>query len=597
MSKILHGSVAALLTAVLCTGLNAQEQDEKQESKSAVELVQAEKQEKKQEKVKKEKQKKPPKLEATHKQVQAFKPKYDGKPIALNTFCVSDRGEILACVGGTNYVPVQKDGKYEMKAVQQPALLQFYSHELKFIKQIKLRFTPTAINVDKSGNIYVGGDGKIAKLDREGNELLTAGSPSLKAEKELREQIKKNLEKQYKETMLTYKKQIERLEKKIAEIEEVDEEERTKRQERRLKSYQAQLKSFESSSKTMANFYKPTDERIEQSIKEAKAIKSIAVNDKDVFVTCAAPGTYGYEIWRVNQKLEEPTRVLENVSGCCGQMDIQARGEHLYVAENTKFRVAVYDRDGEEVSKFGSRTTTGQQGFGSCCNPMNIRCCDNGEVLTAESSIGHIKRFNAAGELIAYVGRARIGGGCKHVAMGHDTERDIYYMMYQDESSICVLRPASEVGETLAEKNAKEAAEGLGKKVVGSWAHVSEKKEDKKSDKGTASGAISTAALTSFKSFELQKDGTFKYKFDSNIGIGWKFKWVPVKQEGKKLWLNLVDEQDITTMSMVVELKSDDELIAEVKFSTSSGKKRSFKRVKEKTETDTSTKSEDGEKK
>ncbi len=43
------------------------------------------------------------------------------------------------------------------------------------------------------------------------------------------------------------------------------------------------------------------------------------------------------------------------LGGCCGQMDIQCDDEHLLVAENTKFEVGIYDRDGKRLSGFGQR--------------------------------------------------------------------------------------------------------------------------------------------------------------------------------------------------------------------------------------------------
>jgi hypothetical protein len=151
-------------------------------------------------------------------------------------------------------------------------------------------------------------------------------------------------------------------------------------------------------------------------------------------------------------------------------MDIQAYKDKLLAAENTKFQVGIYDEEGKSLDSFGSRNRTGGAGFGSCCNPMNVRCCNNGDILTAESSIGDIKRFSADGEYLAYVGRAKISGGCKHVAIAWDEQRDRYYMMNISDSSICVLVPLSEAPEfTEDELLAKAANEGLGKKLVGAW--------------------------------------------------------------------------------------------------------------------------------
>ncbi|MFY7878078.1 MAG: hypothetical protein ACOVQM_21655, partial [Pirellula sp.] len=164
---------------------------------------------------------------------------------------------------------------------------------------------------------------------------------------------------------------------------------------------------------------------------------------------------------------------------------------------------AVYDRDGKAVSHFGERATNKPEGFGSCCNPMNVRCCENGDVLTAESSIGHIKRFSSKGEFLGFVGTAPIGGGCKHVAIAHDTVSDRYFMFNQDRSCISVLVPIDKLeGETDDEKIAREAREGLGKKLVGSW-----EIEDANNKKSTA-GLFDANSIDDYYA-SLMKNVTF----------------------------------------------------------------------------------------
>ncbi len=584
MRKLIACMIPLSLVFGLTVQVGAFQEQEKSNNATAAKAVPALKvipAEKSEDDKKKEKKKTPKNLKPTHKQTKSFVPRHKGEKVKLHTFCLNESGEVLAVVGGKFAEAVFKDGKYEMKTTQTPALLQVYNHQQKLVNEIPLDFSATAINIDKSGFIYLAGDGKIAKLNAVGETIKSISSPSLKDEKELREQITAQMEKQYKEYVATSEKQIKTIKEKIEAIEEVEEEERTKRQVRQLKSFKQQITMLEQNRDSLKSFYEPTDERIEQSLQQAKEIKSIAINDKDVFVTCAAPGTYGYEIWRVNKELDEPERVLENVSGCCGQMDIQARGEHLYVAENTKFQVAIYDRDGKQINKFGKRAMKGDQaGWGSCCNPMNIRCCNNGEVLAAESSIGNIKRYDADGELISFVGRAKIGGGCKHVAIGHDTKHDIYYMMYQDEGSICVMEPAAKVGLTSAEKAAKEASEGLGKKIVGDWVWEKAGEEKPKKDTDLPAGAVSIESLTAFKSMSFNDSGKFAYKASGPAGFGFNLNFKPVKQDGKTLWMDLADQEDIIMMSVVVKFVDEDKIEAEIKYSSMPATKRVFVRKK-----------------
>jgi hypothetical protein len=131
--------------------------------------------------------------------------------------------------------------------------------------------------------------------------------------------------------------------------------------------------------------------------------------------------------------------VLGPVSGCCGQMDIQASGEHFYLSENTKKRVAQYDRTGKLVSAFGKsgRESDGLS-FGGCCNPMNCRVCATGEIVTAESE-GIVKRFSATGEFLGLVGYAKLTGGCKNVAVAASPKGDRIYFCDLPGSRIIIL--------------------------------------------------------------------------------------------------------------------------------------------------------------
>ena len=218
-----------------------------------------------------------------------------------------------------------------------------------------------------------------------------------------------------------------------------------------------------------------SEAEIDAAMQSARSVTSLAVSESYLFV-CASPvGTHGYSTWRLDLQDDgtidstEPVELLTAMRGCCGQMDIQCDGDQLIVSENTRFRVAVYDFDGELVSSFGQQDRSSRNGFGSCCNPMNCLPMDDGSVLTAESSIGHIKRFDAEGNLIAYIGKASIGGGCKHCPLAYDASSDRYYMMSQDDNAIAVLasiqdNPMTEAELALADRQ----AEWL-RQVAGTW--------------------------------------------------------------------------------------------------------------------------------
>ncbi len=242
---------------------------------------------------------------------------------------------------------------------------------------------------------------------------------------------------------------------------------RSDRDKRRLETLEEQKTIYSNQQKEteeMFSSFFSADSMLERALE----ITSLAVTSKDVFLCCGALEGHGYEVWRTDHDLSSPKKVVTDLGGCCGQCDIQATEDHLILAENTKFQVGLLDRDGNRLTSFGQQDRTSKDGFGSCCNPMNVRCCSNGDILTAESSLGFIKRFNKDGALVSTVGKAKIGGGCKHVAIGFDEKRDRYYMQYQDRNQICVLVPLAEAPEVTAEeKAALEAQQGLARKLTG----------------------------------------------------------------------------------------------------------------------------------
>jgi len=75
--------------------------------------------------------------------------------------------------------------------------------------------------------------------------------------------------------------------------------------------------------------------------------------------------------------------------------------------------------------------------------------------------------------LVSVVGKARIGGGCKHVALGFDESRNRYYVQYQDKNSICVLMPHAEAEVAMGEANkSRQVAVIETAKLAGRWERV-----------------------------------------------------------------------------------------------------------------------------
>jgi len=399
--------------------------------------------------------------EPTHKAALSIYPKLDSKKLPFKTFSMSPQRELWLCCSA---LPNQSSDKPS-------GAILVYSVEGEFLRSIDLAFVPQAIGFSQDGSsAFVAGSGTIAKLGTDGSVVKSIDAPNVGNKEEALEEMRKAAEEQSKQLRESMQMQVSQVEKQIAKMEEEPEDEtetQAKRRNRRLKILKQQLDQFEQMLTQVESTQNVVDD---SSLTQLMRSTGVAVSKQDLFVSLPTTKGFGYDVWRMNFDLEEPTIVIQRGSGCCGQYDIQSDGENLVIAENGSFQVAVYDRDGKAVSHFGERATNKPEGFGSCCNPMNVRCCENGDVLTAESSIGHIKRFSSKGEFLGFVGTAPIGGGCKHVAIAHDTVSDRYFMFNQDRSCISVLVPIDKLeGETDDEKLAREAREGLGMKLVGSW--------------------------------------------------------------------------------------------------------------------------------
>lgn len=531
---------------------------------------------------------------ATHKQALVIKPMHDGKPIVLNTFCLDTAGNILACVGGDNYEYVlNADGTSEAKRTSAPKLVQVYSPDGELVRFVELSFKPTAINQAPDKTIFVAGDGRIAHLSEEGEILSTADSPHIGDMESFKERVEKGAKKQVDEMTQMFRDQIESIEKRIARLKDKPDADLTERDKRRIATYEQQKTLYEDQLKSSEEAYSQLFSG-EEMLGRKTGITAIAVTSKDVFLCCNALEGYGYEVWRMTHEFSEPRKVVSELGGCCGQCDIQATEDHLVLAENTKFKVALLDRDGKRQLDFGKGDRKAVDGFGSCCNPMNIRCCEDGDILTAESSIGTIKRFSKEGELIGIVGKAKIGGGCKHVALGFDSNSDRYYMMNVDKSHICVLVPNAEAPEiTPDEALAIEARDGLGRKLIGEWS-LNGKKPGAGSSVVTSQPSVLGALLGGLLGVEAETEvessddpyasSYFHFEADGKLTMtGGQFAqgengWEPVRQDGNTLIVSQLQDA-IQYYEYKIEFVSDNEATISMTYNDQVMTSNRYKRV------------------
>lgn len=484
-------------------------------------------------------------LQGTHKQARVITPKHDGEKIGLNTYCLTPTGDLLLCVGGPSDEYVLKaDGEYDVKHVNADPFVQKYSPDEKLLMEIKLDFKPTAINMVPGGKEFVvAGEGWIARMTLGGELIKKSRTPNVGDFEKFKAQALEAAKAQAREYTGQFAEQLEQAEAKLAKLLETPEADRTKSIKARIEAQETLVKQYKEQMTQLELSFGANDPVA--AVNDRLTVTAIAATDKDIFVSLRKLKGHGYDVWRTTHDFTNGEKVVEDLGGCCGQMDIQASDGKLLVAENGKFRVGIYDREGEMTKSFGKRDRKSNEGFGSCCNPMNVRCCADGTILTAESSIGDIKRFGSDGKFLGYIGRAKIGGGCKHVAVEFDVAHNRYYMQHQDKGQICVLVPLSEITAPSEEELlAKAAREGLGAKLVGSWSVPGAKKGKKKGITGFLRSALGgdqpsqapADQLTFAENGDLKITGGMLSMYSGDADL----EWVAVQQTGNQLNVGIV---------------------------------------------------------
>jgi sugar lactone lactonase YvrE len=377
----------------------------------------------------------------THKQTLVIEVNSSDLPQAtVSSFCLAPNGNLLVACGAE---------KGEIRT---------FSPDGKFVETWDLPVVPEAINVGSDGHVYVAGKGRLFRIGEEGKVLHEAESPHTAELMANKDQVRQQIIEQNEQRAKLFTTQLERYEKLIADLEEKqakleeEGEEFSKSDAQRLKSFKQMQTQFEK----MAEQNQPEElneeqieERIQASIDYKLRVASISEADGEVFIATGAAAGYGFNVWRMNQDFEDGKVIVTELRGCCGQMDVQASKQGVYVAENSRHRVCHYDHEGELKTTWGAQARTGVNGFGSCCNPMNVAFGPEGSVYTAESETGRIKRFTPDGELIDMVGKVEIVPGCKKVSIGVDEKGDAVYMLDITRNHIVKMERLAP-GETIA---------------------------------------------------------------------------------------------------------------------------------------------------
>ena len=396
---------------------------------------------------------------ATHAQERLIKVVNGNSRDKLTTFAVDRQGRIIAGVTG------------------EQSLLRVFNSEGDQLAEWPLPVPPEAVNVGPKGDVYVGGAGKLLLLDSAGAVTKVCEAPNLAGakdaavviQKKVKERAQLDVAAKQQERIRTSTKRLADLAKKIAIIDRelkaiADEastgpdfdakEEDQREQERKglLKKRAALVRLGKNLKTTIAATTgnrgnasgqgpaaEPQPPSIDQLVAVQTRIASISASTQDVFFACSSSTGSGFDVWRTDLDFEQGRKVGESLRGCCGQMDVQANDNGVYVAENTKHRVSCYTRDGKSVLDFGSRERGSDASFEGCCNPMNVAFGPGRSVYTAEAGSGRVKRFSADGTFMELVGAVELVPGCKKVSIAVSPKGDRVYMLDITRGHIVVM--------------------------------------------------------------------------------------------------------------------------------------------------------------
>jgi sugar lactone lactonase YvrE len=378
---------------------------------------------------------KPAEFNGTHEQASIIDIKKGGGSTTLNTFCVDANGNVLAACGGDRITYAIVDGKRVTKKIAVSKEIRVFAPNGDHLKTWKVDITPQAICSADDGTIYVAGDGKILQLNAAGKVLKSVDSPHVGDMQKFAEAVRLEAIEQQKRLKTNYERIVKQYEDQIALIEAKPAAEQTAAEKNRLTIYKRNLPTYKRILENPAAARGNTDMLVARKLK----MSSVCVTSDQVFVATPATKGYGFEVWSTDLNFKNAKQLITGLRGCCGQMDIKVKGNEIFVAENSRHRVCRYDLNGKLLGTFGKKDRSGEAGFSSCCNPMNLCFGPQGELITGESSLGLIKRFDSTGKLLGVIGTAKVATGCKNVAVHMSSDGKLAYMLDLTAQRIIVL--------------------------------------------------------------------------------------------------------------------------------------------------------------
>jgi hypothetical protein len=389
----------------------------------------------------------------------------------LSCFCLTPDDRVLAGCGetGKGYVCV-------------------YDAAGKYVESWPVPVKPEAIFARGDGAIFLAGEGQLAKLSTSGSLEFQHEAPHAAAITASRDKIREEVIAENKQRAESYgqqakifeqmlepvEKKIDAIKAQIAALDKGSEEQpagdtqaggdtggvpmKTTRipgnkqmLERQLAMQEQMKKQYEEAKAQWDEMAKQnpahelTDAEIDEQVKSSMAYKlkasSISANDDNVFLATHAALGYGFEVWKMTPDFGGAQSIISDLSGCCGQMDVKVNADGLYVAENSRHRVCRYDTSGKLIAAWGQASRSGIEGFGSCCNPMNVAFGPGGVIYTSEDDTGRIKRYSTSGELLGLVGAVDVPPGCKNVSIAANSDGSRFYMLDITNNGILRMEP------------------------------------------------------------------------------------------------------------------------------------------------------------
>jgi len=414
-------------------------------------------------------------LPASHQQVKQIAPAQGNARLKLASFCVTKDGQIVTVLDReeanatnsgllgavisaitnssqtaalpSNTPDAAPAESKKTKSLDSPAEVRILDADGKLLDQWPVNFQAQAVNVCPDGNLVLGGAGVLARYDMKGKELARCESPHIVASRKDPDELKRRAREMAQEQRDSMKTALASFEEQKSELAKKDKNSLTPEEKQTLEQIDQIIAAYKQASNNQSD--KPiTEEEVsalaEGLTQQAQKINAISSSGKYIFCTAPASKGYGYSVWRTDMDFSNPKRIVDGLSGCCGQMDIQCCGDDIVVAENSRKRVVRYNSDGKEVSSWGKGSRDGEgDTFGSCCNPMNTRAV--GDKLYVSDSDGRVRMFTLDGTYTAEIGKADVQPGCKSSIVDVAPGGKRVYYIDVNNSKICVLdqKPAA----------------------------------------------------------------------------------------------------------------------------------------------------------